>query len=111
MDAKHSFKATDEEYRQLKLRAPMKHEEFLHDQAQDEALTAEVWKHATQGDNFRMDTSMVDTVPLIIWLVYFALMMNFCVFGQIFRCCQRIQQRQSYKLRVHGVNPQSPLKE
>jgi hypothetical protein len=27
-----------------------------------------------------------------------------------FHCCQRIQQRQSYKLRVHGVNPQSPLK-
>jgi hypothetical protein len=49
-------------------------------------------------DNFRMDTSMVDMVPLIIWLVYFALMMDFHVFGQIFHCCQRIQQRQSYKL-------------
>jgi hypothetical protein len=49
-------------------------------------------------DNFRMNT-----VPLIIWLVYVALMKNF-------RCCQRIQQRQSYKLRVHRVNPQSPLK-
>jgi hypothetical protein len=47
--------------------------------------------------------AMVDTVPLIIWLVYVALMKNF-------HCCQRIQQRQSYKLRVHGVNPQSPLK-
>jgi hypothetical protein len=46
---------------------------------------------------------LVDTVPLIIWLLYFVLMKNFC-------CCQRIQQRQSYKLRVHGVNPQSPLK-
>jgi hypothetical protein len=46
---------------------------------------------------------LVDTVPLIIWLVFVALMKNF-------RCCQRIQQRQSYKLRVHGVNPQSPLK-
>jgi hypothetical protein len=46
---------------------------------------------------------MVDTVPLIIWLVYVVLMKNF-------HCCQRIQQRQSYKLRVHGVNPQSPLK-
>jgi hypothetical protein len=30
-------------------------------------------------------------------------MKNFC-------CCQRIQQRQNYKLQVHGVNPQSPLK-
>jgi hypothetical protein len=47
--------------------------------------------------------AMVDTVPLIRWLVYVVLMKNF-------RCCQRIQQRQSYKLRVHGVNPQSPLK-
>jgi uncharacterized membrane protein len=47
--------------------------------------------------------AMVDTVPLIVWLVYVVLMKNF-------RCCQRIQQRQSYKLRVHGVNPQSPLK-
>jgi hypothetical protein len=47
--------------------------------------------------------AMVDTVPLIIWLVYVGLMKNFC-------CCQIIQQRQSYKLRVHGVNPQSPLK-
>jgi hypothetical protein len=47
--------------------------------------------------------AMVDTVPLIVWSVYVALMKNF-------RCCQRIQQRQSYKLRVHGVNPQSPLK-
>jgi hypothetical protein len=46
---------------------------------------------------------MVDTVRLIIWLVLVALMRNF-------RCCQRIQQRQNYKLRVHGVNPQSPLK-
>jgi hypothetical protein len=46
---------------------------------------------------------LVDTVPLIIWLVYIVLMKNF-------HCCQRIQQRQSYKLRVHGVNPQSPLK-
>jgi hypothetical protein len=46
---------------------------------------------------------MVDTVPLIIWLVLVALMKDFC-------CCQRIQQRQSYKLQVHGVNPQSPLK-
>jgi hypothetical protein len=46
---------------------------------------------------------MVYTVPLIIWLVLVALMKNF-------HCCQRIQQRQSYKLRVHGVNPQSPLK-
>jgi hypothetical protein len=46
---------------------------------------------------------LVDTVPLIVWLVYVVLMKNF-------RCCQRIQQRQSYKLRVHGVNPQSPLK-
>jgi hypothetical protein len=46
---------------------------------------------------------MVDTVPLIVWLVLVALMKNF-------RCCQRIQQRQSYKLWVHGVNPQSPLK-
>jgi hypothetical protein len=46
---------------------------------------------------------LVDTVPLIIWLVYVALMKNF-------RCCQRIHQRQSYKLLVHGVNPQSPLK-
>jgi hypothetical protein len=27
-DAKRSFKATDEEYRMLKLRAPMKREEF-----------------------------------------------------------------------------------
>jgi hypothetical protein len=55
------------------------------------------------NDNFRMNTRMVDTAPLIIWLVLAALMKNFC-------CCQRIQQRQSYKLRVHGVNPQSPLK-
>jgi hypothetical protein len=31
-------------------------------------------------DNFRMNTVMVDTVPLIIWLLYFALMMNFHVF-------------------------------
>jgi hypothetical protein len=47
---------------------------------------------------------MVDTVPLIIWLVFVTLM------RKNFRCCQRIQQRQSYKLQVHGVNPQSPLK-
>jgi hypothetical protein len=46
---------------------------------------------------------MVDMVPLIIWLVLVALMKNF-------HWCQRIQQRQSYKLRVHRVNPQSPLK-
>ena len=38
-----------------------------------------------------------------------ALSMNFRVIEQNFRCCQRIQQRQSYKLRVHGMNPQSPL--
>jgi hypothetical protein len=31
-------------------------------------------------DNFRMNTGMVDTAPLIIWLLYFALMMNFHVF-------------------------------
>jgi hypothetical protein len=41
-DAKRSFKAADEEYRLLKLRAPMKREEFLRDCAQDKALTAEV---------------------------------------------------------------------
>jgi hypothetical protein len=56
------------------------------------------------NDNFGMNTGMVDMVLLIIWLIYFDLMMK------NFRCCQRIQQRQSYKLRVHGVNPQSPLK-
>jgi hypothetical protein len=28
-DAKHIFKAADEEYRMLKLRAPLKYEEFL----------------------------------------------------------------------------------
>ena len=38
-----------------------------------------------------------------------ALSINFRVIEQNFRCCQRIQQRQSYKLRVHGMNPQSPL--
>jgi hypothetical protein len=54
-------------------------------------------------DNFRMNTRVVDTTPLIIWLVLVALMKNFC-------CCQRIQQRQSYKLQVQGMNPQSPLK-
>jgi hypothetical protein len=48
-DAKHCFKAMDEEYRQLKLRAQMKREEFLHDQAQDKALTLEVWKQAKQA--------------------------------------------------------------
>jgi hypothetical protein len=35
---------------------------------------------AYDTDNFRMNTCMVDTAPLIIWLLYFALMMNFCVF-------------------------------
>jgi hypothetical protein len=38
------------------------------------------------------------------------LIANLRVFEENFRCCQRIQQRQSYKLRVHGMNPQSPLK-
>jgi hypothetical protein len=53
--------------------------------------------------NFSMNTSYGRYGLLIIWLVFVALMKNFC-------CCQRIQQRQSYKLRVHRVNPQSPLK-
>jgi hypothetical protein len=48
-DAKHSFKAADEEYQLFKLRAPMKCEEFLCDCAQDEALTTKVWKHAKQA--------------------------------------------------------------
>jgi hypothetical protein len=48
-DAKCSFKAADEEYRLLKLRAPMKREEFLRDQARDEALTTAVQKHAKQA--------------------------------------------------------------
>jgi hypothetical protein len=48
-DAKHSFKATDEEYQLLKLRAPMKCEEFLHDCTQDKALTTEVQKCAKQA--------------------------------------------------------------
>jgi hypothetical protein len=48
-DAKCSFKATDEEYRLLKLKAPMKREEFLCDQARDKTLTTEVWKHAKQA--------------------------------------------------------------
>jgi hypothetical protein len=48
--------------------------------------------HHRHPDNFRMDTGMVDMVLLIIWLVYFALMMK------NFHCCQRIKQRQSYKL-------------
>jgi hypothetical protein len=36
---------------------------------------------ASKYDNFRMNTGMVDTVPLIIWLLQFVLMTNFCVFG------------------------------
>jgi hypothetical protein len=65
------------------------------------------WKHWKRNKEsltiLEWIPAMVDTVPLIIWLVFIALMRNFC-------CCQKIQQRQSYKLRVHGVNPQSPLK-
>jgi hypothetical protein len=48
-DAKCSFKAVDKEYWLLKLRAPMKCEEFLCDQAQDEALTTAVRKRAKQA--------------------------------------------------------------
>jgi hypothetical protein len=48
-DAKRSFKAADKEYRLLKLRAPMKCEEFLSDRAQDEALTTVVRKRAKQA--------------------------------------------------------------
>jgi hypothetical protein len=48
-DAKGGFKATDEKYQLLKLEAPMKREEFLCDQARDETLTTEVWKHAKQA--------------------------------------------------------------
>jgi len=38
-----------------------------------------------------------------------ALSMNFREIEQNFRCAKGIHQRQSYKLRVHGMNPQSPL--
>jgi hypothetical protein len=41
-EAKRSFKAADEEYQMLKLRATMKREEFLHHKARDEALTTAV---------------------------------------------------------------------
>jgi hypothetical protein len=41
-EAKCSFKAADEEYQMLKLRAPMKREEFLCHKARDEALTTAV---------------------------------------------------------------------
>jgi hypothetical protein len=59
-------------------------------------------------DNFRMNTGMVARYGATYNMV--ALITNFRVFELNFRCCQRIQQRQSYKLRVHGMNPQSPLK-
>jgi hypothetical protein len=36
--------------------------------------------YSNEYDNFRMNTGMVDMAPLIIWLLYFALMMNFRVF-------------------------------
>jgi hypothetical protein len=48
-DAKRSFKAVDKECWQLKLRAPMKREEFLQDHSQDEALKLEVQKWAKQA--------------------------------------------------------------
>jgi hypothetical protein len=48
-DAKCSFKAADEEYRLLKLRAPMKREEFLRDRPRDEALPTAVRKRAKQA--------------------------------------------------------------
>jgi hypothetical protein len=48
-DAKRIFKAADEEYQMLKLRAPLKYEEFLCNRAQDKAFTTEVWKHAKQS--------------------------------------------------------------
>jgi hypothetical protein len=48
-EAKCSFKAADEKYRMLKLRAPMKCEEFLRDRARDEALTTAVQKRAKQA--------------------------------------------------------------
>jgi hypothetical protein len=48
-EAKRCFKAADEEYRQLKLQAPMKRKEFLWDRSQDEALTLAVQKRAKQA--------------------------------------------------------------
>jgi hypothetical protein len=54
----------------------------------------------TSGDNFRMNTRYGR----------YGAAYNMIGLMKNFRCCQRIQQRQSYKLRVHGVNPQSPLK-
>jgi hypothetical protein len=48
-EAKHCFKAADEEYGQLKLQALMKREEFLWDRSRDEALTLAVWKWAKQA--------------------------------------------------------------
>jgi hypothetical protein len=51
-------------------------------------------------DNFRMNTGYGR----------YGAAYNVVALMKNFRCCQRIQQRQSYKLRVHGVNPQSPLK-
>jgi hypothetical protein len=61
------------------------------------------WGEIKDVDNFRMNTR---------YGRYGAAynMIGLRCFNEELCCCQRIQQRQSYKLRVHGVNPQSPLK-
>jgi hypothetical protein len=47
-EAKRSLKAADEQYHQLKLKAPMMRQEFLWEQIRDNTLTEKTRTHAKQ---------------------------------------------------------------
>jgi hypothetical protein len=69
------------------------------------AKTSGVWtgSESITGDDFRMNTGSGR------YSAAYNMVALLC-FNEELSLLQRIQQRQSYKLWVHGVNPQSPLK-